>query len=79
MIILGQHAYVELNHKKTSNKPKMRAILQYNKIALSKKSVNENEIFLRNFFRLKETKEILHLNVRTEIFFCSKLHCWYNW
>lgn len=79
MVFLAQHAYIELNHEKTSDKPKMKAILQYSKVVLSKKSVNENETFLRKCFRLKEAKEILHLNVRTEIFFCSKLHCWYNW
>ena len=37
MIFLAQHAYIELNHKKTSDKPKMKAILQYSKIVLSKK------------------------------------------
>ena len=65
--------------RKHQTNPKWRPFYNTVRLYSLKKSVNENETFLRNFFRLKETKEILHLNVRTEIFFCSKLHCWYNW
>lgn len=81
LISLAQDAYVKQNLKKISDKSNMRGVLQNHKTVFFK-NIREMKIkFFSETFRLKETEQLLHLNViyKLRFFFCYKQHTWDNW
>lgn len=64
--ILTKSAQHKLNHKKISDKPKLRDSLQNWKISFNSVTVMKDKKRLRDSSRLKETKETWQLNVTSD-------------